>query len=404
MYVRKFLARTLPEALAQVKVELGADAVILHTSTVKVGGIFGLFGTKMIEVTAAAEHAELRPAAASMQREPEPVRELVGVAAPRVAPAALPHRAVSEVAPALETAPAGIPTEQSPAALQAVQHEMESMKAMLGHMMDKLGGSGSGPLEPELKEICRRLTDAGVADEVAAGLVRRIRERMPEGPVRFSEALAAARELIRQDLGEVQTVRFGGHCRVVALVGPTGVGKTTTLAKLAAHFALIHRLNVAMITADTYRVAAVEQLRTYAEILGTPLEIVYEPEELHLAVAKHRKRDLILVDTAGRSPRNEVHMRELNELLHELAPDETHLVISMTSNFRDALFIVDNYQPIGFDRYIFTKWDEVGGPGLIYSLVQKHGRPLSYITTGQNVPDDFEIASTAKITQALLGD
>ena len=372
MWVKKFLARTLPEAMAQVKAELGPEAVILHTDQMKIGGIFGLFGTRMIEVTAAADHAETRPAG--------PAPDLTsGVSSP-----------------ALRSAPA----------MAAVKSEMATMKAMMGEVLEKIStAAAGGPPEPELHEVYEILRTGGLEDDVALNLVNRIRSRDLRGKLTFPEARQFARELLLGDLSAVETVQIPtAGCRIVALVGPTGVGKTTTLAKLAAHYALGRHLRVALITADTYRIAAVEQLRTYSDILGIPLEVVYEPTEVVAAIARHQTRDLILVDTAGRSPRNEEHMRELQTYLTALSPDEMYLVVSLTSGYRNAMGIVQSYLPLGFQRFLFTKWDEVETPGFIYNIIHKYHLPLSYITNGQNVPDDIEVANPEKITRAILGD
>lgn len=422
MRVKKFLARTLPEAMAQVKAELGADAVILHTRTVKVGGIFGLFSARMIEVTAAAEEAEQRIAVDAREQPVAPAtapRPLAAPGAPGLLPA---QQAAAARATGLSPAPAQLlpmgtaPQPQPVPSLRtepsrstdsatALRDDMADMKAMISQLMEQVASPMAnigGQLEPELKALLNTLSDVGVCDEAAMYLMTRVRSRILQGSGHWGEVMAVARDLMRQDLGKVEAMATGR--RTIALVGPTGVGKTTTLAKLAAHFALGQRKQVALITADTYRVSAVEQLRTYSEILGLPLEVVYDPSELPGAVSRHQHRDLVLVDTAGRSPRNMIHMGELQTYLKVLAPDEVYLVMSITSSYKDAMQIVDRHLQLGFDRFLFTKWDEATSPGLIYSMVYKYKRPLSYITMGQNVPDDIEIAHPDKITRAILGD
>jgi len=401
VWVKKVLARTLPEAMAQVKAELGPEAVILHTNQVKVGGLFGLFGTRMIEVTAAAEHAESRPPAPPAQ-VPAPVQR-----PPTVPVSPTPVVGRGSPGPMPVTALPVLTREgQTPSGLAAVKSEMATMKAMMGEVLEKMSAPAAGaPPEPELRVVYEALRSGGLEDEAALSVVNRVRARDLRGRLTLPEAKQLARELLLGDLSAVETVQVStGACRIVALVGPTGVGKTTTLAKLAAHYSLGRHMRVALITADTYRIAAVEQLRTYSDILGIPLEVVYEPAEVGVAVARHRSRDLILVDTAGRSPRNEEHMRELQTYLRALSPDEVYLVVSLTSGYRDVTGIVGSYLPLGFQRFLFTKWDEVERPGLIYNVVQKYRLPLSYITNGQNVPDDIEVANPEKITRAIVGD
>ncbi|HYG58263.1 MAG TPA: flagellar biosynthesis protein FlhF, partial [Symbiobacteriaceae bacterium] len=284
----------------------------------------------------------------------------------------------------------------------AVREELSGMKAMMGEIMDRLNQPAAGaPLEPELRELYGSLTAGGVEEPAAQALVGRIRSMIQAGAGTVADAKSMAFQLIRSELSSVKTL--GGSGKVVALVGPTGVGKTTTLAKLAAHLALQQRKRIALLTADTYRIAAVEQLRTYSEIIGVPLEVVYEPAEVASALARHSNCDLILVDTAGRSPRNAAHMDELRAYMDALNPSETYLALSLTSSFRDAVNVVEHYLPLGFEEFLFTKWDEAAAPGLIYSIVHKYKRPLSYVTTGQNVPDDIEVANPDTITRAILG-
>lgn len=398
-----------------MKTELGPNAVILHTNNVKVGGIFGFFGTRMVEVTAAADDAETKPVI-----RPEgpsvPLRNLSSSPGPagmaeRVLPEPLPAPRPPVNGAAEIGFPGAVPRPE-PAKhpeepnIAAMRSEMVSMKAMLGMVLDRFPSGGQAArLATELQDLHAMLVGAGLQDEVALQLVDRLKALQPSGKLRFSEGRERLRDLILSDFTGVQVPEPTlDRRRLFALVGPTGVGKTTTLAKLAAYYGLVQRLKVALVTADTYRIAAVEQLRTYSDILGVPLEVVYDPSELSPALARHQHRDLILVDTAGRSPRNAEHMRELHTYLKILNPDVTYLVISMTSSYRDASRIADTYLPAGANRFIFTKWDEAEAPGLIYNMVRTYRLPISYVTNGQNVPDDIEVASPEKITRAIIGD
>jgi flagellar biosynthesis protein FlhF len=379
--------------MVQVKAELGPEAVILHTNEIKVGGVFGLFGHRMIQVMAAVEE--------------KPVLERTAAATqPKPAPEAHPGRPLVPPAPPAAAVPQPAPQPLMPASggadVAVVREELAGMKELMGQIVSRLDQPAAGHrLEAPLRDLLGALTRGGVQEEAAVALVNRVRGRLAKGQATLPDALEVARSLMIKDLGGVKTV--AGTGRVVALVGPTGVGKTTTLAKLAAHLSLNLGKRVALVTADTYRIAAVEQLRTYSEIIGVPLEVVYDPADVAGALAAHSECDLILVDTAGRSPRNQAHMNELKAYLDVMEPAETYLVLSMTSGFRDATMIVDHYLPMGFDHFLFTKWDESATPGLIYNMVQKYKRPLSYVTTGQNVPDDIEVADPETIIRAILG-
>jgi flagellar biosynthesis protein FlhF len=189
----------------------------------------------------------------------------------------------------------------------------------------------------------------------------------------------------------------------VALVGPTGVGKTTTIAKLAANYRLREKQRVGLITVDTYRIAAVEQLRTYADIIDLPMEIVSTPREMHQAVARMADLDLILMDTAGRSPRDEVKIQELKSLLGEAAPDEVHLVLSSVASAASLVKTAEQFAAVGTTSLVLTKLDEAASLGNLLTLVRGSGLPLSYLTHGQNVPDDIAAADSRKLARAILG-
>jgi flagellar biosynthesis protein FlhF len=191
--------------------------------------------------------------------------------------------------------------------------------------------------------------------------------------------------------------------RVLALVGPTGVGKTTTVAKLAAMFALFSNKSVGLITVDTYRIAAVEQLKTYAEIINIPVEVAFTPSEVALALSRLQDKDVVIVDTAGRSQKNGLQMGELKQFLGVAAPTETHLVLSVTTKYRDLLDCLERFREVSYDHLIFTKLDETNCYGSIFNSAIEAKCPVTYLTCGQNVPDDIEEASRERLTELLLG-
>ena len=194
--------------------------------------------------------------------------------------------------------------------------------------------------------------------------------------------------------------------KVVFFIGPTGVGKTTTIAKIASKFKIEQEKKVALLTADTYRIAAAEQLRTYADILNTPLSIVYTPEDIAKEIEKLHEYDLILVDTAGFSHKNDAQREDMKTLLSSL-PDtyerQIYLVLSSTTKYKDLIEITETYQNFCEYSLIFTKLDETRAYGNILNMKLKTGAPISYVTTGQNVPDDIEVVDTQKLVKQLLG-
>ncbi|MBD3315540.1 MAG: hypothetical protein GF344_07110, partial [Chitinivibrionales bacterium] len=191
------------------------------------------------------------------------------------------------------------------------------------------------------------------------------------------------------------------HPRIVAFVGPTGAGKTTTLAKLAAHYGLSRRVMTSIITADTYRIAAIDQIRTFADIVGIGLQVIFSPEEARGALEACENDDVVLVDTAGRSQRNKEHMRDLESFLEMLRPDETHLVLSAATKESDLVDTIKRYRELGVNRLLFTKLDETVRLGNVFNVVSRSGIPVSYFTFGQSVPDDIELAQPGRFVQRL---
>jgi len=213
-----------------------------------------------------------------------------------------------------------------------------------------------------------------------------------------------ARRMLEEWLQPYNNAEISRDARVVHFVGPTGVGKTTTIAKLAAEQTIKRGRNVGFITSDTYRIAAVDQLRTYANILNVPLEVVFSPMDLPKAYKGLSDRDLILMDTAGRNFRSELHVSEVISLLQSNEPNETVLVLSLTGKTTDMAIIAERFSKYGIQKVLFTKLDETSVYGAIMNLVLKHGLHPTYLASGQNVPDDIERFKAGKYVELLLGD
>lgn len=247
------------------------------------------------------------------------------------------------------------------------------------------------------------LLDQDISEQVLEEMIR----CMPAGALSLDkdspEALAAVTQYCKQLLRDPGLITLkAGKPRIVALVGTTGVGKTTTLAKIAAKFVLERGTEVALITADTYRISAVEQLKTYSDIIGLPLEIVYSPAELKSAIRKFRSKGLILIDTAGRNQHNDFQIKELVDLLAVDSAIEKHLVLSATTKERDAVDVMDRFAPVKPDRLLFTKTDETESIGTVVNLISSRRTRVSYFTNGQSVPDDIEAAGADMLARMLL--
>ena len=285
---------------------------------------------------------------------------------------------------------------QSEEKLKRLEEEIAQMKALLAEILGRESKPGTISLHEALK---RQEVDEDILKEMAASANPGDTLVDMHAPAAKSTLINYLNEHVRFSEG-VKLNRHG--VRIVALLGTTGVGKTTTLAKIAAKFVLEQRTNVALITADTYRISAVEQLKTYSDILELPLEIVYNPAELTAAIERHRHKELILIDTAGRSQHNEYQMRELDEFMRVNPRIEKHLVISATTKFTDAKQIMNKFSQVNPDKIIFTKIDETGSLGMIVNLLNDNRYSLSYVTTGQSVPDDIERANAEVLTNLLL--
>jgi len=271
----------------------------------------------------------------------------------------------------------------------------------------KVAGGGDerqAPLTNMLRLFYNNLVKNEVEPEFSLDIIERVNDALREGE-NASDAASALYKEITAALGkpEIINVRRDKKPTVAIFVGPTGVGKTTTIAKIAADSALNRNMNVAMITADTYRIAAVQQIKTYAEILGIPLAVIYSPGELKQCVAEFADKDLILIDTAGRSHRNRAQFDELRELVREADADEVFLVLSSTTSVKNGREIIRNYNFLNEFKLIFTKADETPVFGAMLNARLLTGKCLSYVTVGQNVPDDIEVASVDRIARNLIG-
>lgn len=206
-------------------------------------------------------------------------------------------------------------------------------------------------------------------------------------------------QLIRQ-APAIESVKTPGY--KVALLGPTGVGKTTTVAKIAANLKLNHGRKVALITSDTFRIAAIEQLQTFANIAGIPLSVVYSPTEMQQEIERYRDYDFILIDTVGRSQKNQRQLSELKEFLDAADPHERHLVLSLTNGKRTLFDVATRFSDLNPNRFIFTKLDESTTPGVMLNLLYKFQLPVSYLTTGQTVPTDLRPAHLKEMAKLIL--
>ncbi|MBO8127491.1 MAG: flagellar biosynthesis protein FlhF, partial [Firmicutes bacterium] len=376
---------TMQEAIMMVKAELGREAIILHSKKIKKGGLFGLFGKPVFEVIAAVNSEERPPAATRPPR-----REL---------PAYREDTAAAAAAPVPRTS---LPSTDN-RELELLRRELAGMKEAINSLSSTLtkenrGGREGLNLPPGFEEVYSLFSQQEVADKYIREVLERLEAAEPK-----DNLVAEACRLASQSVEYLDLARTLVGQRIIALIGPTGVGKTTTIAKLAAQFALFDGRDVGLITADTYRIAAVDQLKTYAEIIGVPLEVVFSVEEIAEARVRLAHKDVILIDTAGRSQKNEEQLKELQEYLQAVKPTDVALVLSATTHPRGLLDCLERFKPCNYNQLIFTKIDEVETYGAMYNTLRDSGLPLTYLTTGQNVPDDISPGSPEYIAGLLLG-
>lgn len=258
---------------------------------------------------------------------------------------------------------------------------------------------------PDSEEQFRQyLEQIGMEGEIIDYLLTQIPSYLKEAGISENELIEYCRQVLTTRLmfSEPVQTSTNGEQQIMALIGPTGVGKTTTIAKLAANFNLFEGKKVGLITIDTYRIAAVEHLKTYGDIINLPVEVVYTPSDINQAIQNLRDCNLILIDTAGRSPHNQVMMDELKKFLSHSKIGLILLVVSATTKYQDMVSIATNFSRIAYTHLVFTKLDETESLGPVVSLAWKIRRPISYLTTGQNVPDDIEVAKPEKLISQLL--
>lgn len=393
MEVKSFRARSMQEALQLVRRTLGADATLLQAREVRSGWLGWLPGARQVEVLASADvqaPCRLPPGG----RPPED-RLRSGL------PAA------SALAERLGAAAEQLPLDGDyQARFRAAVHDVQTEPPSLIEELSRPAARGPVRNLPETAfRLFTDLVDAELHEDQARELIERVCQAA--GPRDLADPLVLKARLARLLEEEIRVsgplVIRPGERRIVAVVGPTGVGKTTTVAKLAANYRLRERRRVGLITVDTYRIAAVEQLRTYAEIIDLPMEVVATPRELRAAIDRLSGQELILVDTAGRSPRDEVKIQELKSLLGECRADEVHLVLSCVAGGHSLRRTAAQFAPLGVTALLLTKLDEANGLGGLLPLLRHTRLPVSYVTDGQNVPDDIAAADGRTLARMMLG-
>ncbi len=428
MIIKKFVAKNEEEAVKAAREELGSGAVVMNVRTVKPGGLFGFFKRPQTEVTAAIEEVSgpentVNKAANLPSYKPEDkFKHTMSLETDKEKKGSLPDldlSALRDAAKKLEEGEKNEPKEEESDkdSSEAISEKLDSIHSLIEKQMkgeqgetgekgDKIPGGENSEIGRFLSLISDTLKDNEVDIKFADAIIEEARHLIKPG-VSIDYMLSGIYQRLILKFGNTSTIEKNlKEPEAVFFLGPTGVGKTTTIAKIASRLVVHEKKRVALVTTDTYRVKAAEQLRTYADILNIPFRIVYVDEDMKSALNEFRNFDLVLVDTAGHSPRNDeqiVNQKQFIDLTRDIMRTDVYLVVSVTTKYRDLLNIADTYSKLMDYKLIFTKLDETTTLGNMLNLKLHTGADLSYVTNGQDVPDDIEMFDAQKTVRILLG-
>ena len=398
MIVKKYTGKDETEAVMKAKDDLGSNAVVLNVRTMKQRGLAKIFKKDFVEITAALEEKDF----AQNVNNNKPTFSRVS------------SEAIKKQQSQINLLADDRADTNAPKQSEIIEKKLDSLHDMLRNQMVK-EEDVKPVVRPEnnanfksLKLIYNKLLENEVSEKYANAIINDIENSMKKES-NLDSILASVYQKIILKFGEPEAIEDDDRRKIVFFIGPTGVGKTTTIAKLASDFKLTRSKNVAMITADTYRIAAVEQLNTYASILDVPVNVIYSPSEIVESIEELSDYQMIFVDTAGRSHKNTEQRDEIIEMISNVRNSDIDadivifLVMSVTTKYRDMVNICDAYKSLNSYRLLFTKLDETDSVGNILNIKLYTGAPISNITCGQNVPDDIESVDVQKLAKSLLG-
>jgi len=391
MKIKKFEAEDMQEALRLIKNDLGPEAVILSTKKIRRGdGMLGFFGSNKIEVAAAIDY--------DIPKNPLPKKPLFQK-----------HDSLQSLKEDLSGIKSGIQSLRDLFSLQKPDNNkmLQETVGQLKEMVDYFKKEKRAKLpflHENLIKLYQKMISSEIDEQVALKSVETMNEQIPLERIEIKGYCEAYLGELLSRLVKVSGPLLGHQAKrkVAVLIGPTGVGKTTTIAKLASQYSFREKAKVALVALDTFRVGAVEQLKVYSKILGIPMDVAGSVTEMKEILGKRRDADLILMDTAGRSQRDQLHMSELTEMFRQGLAFETFLVLSATTKEKDLKEIIQKFKGVPIDGLIFTKLDETTSYGNIYNTLLGTGLPLSYMSAGQKVPEDIDLATPKKVADLIL--
>jgi flagellar biosynthesis protein FlhF len=360
MKMKRYVGQSVEEALQRIKSEMGNNAVILNKRRIKPGkGIFKIFKKPVYEILAAIDEYEYN---------------------------------------------AGPTDKSSDNGYRGLEKKVDRLNTSIDAIINKMAPDVGDDLPDNLASFYALMKDNDIDPEIIHFIIEGVKNKINLNTEYDKEYLYYKfKQEIAACFKKVKPIELSnGEPAVAVFVGPTGVGKTTTLAKLAAHYAVIMKKKVGIVTCDTYRIAAVEQLKTYSEIMNVPIKVIYQHGDIEDAMTEFRDKDVILVDTAGGSHRDKIKLMELKKTLKKVGKQQTFLVLSAATNYKNSMDIISSYNFLKDYRLLITKIDESISNGIILNLAVKSSKALSYITTGQNVPDDIEKVDGERIASLIL--
>lgn len=396
MIIKKYQAETEKDAILQAKEELGKDAIIMNIKTTAPRGIYKLFRKTVVEVTAAIDDIP-------SYEKAKPVKENPFAGNPNILYDELEEKNVFRTNVSETALEQKLDTLQQMLEQQMKEKRQEEKKADAEAEAEQENELGKNLACVQL--IYNQLVDNEVEEQYANQIISEIESSIKK-ECDMDQLLSNIYQKIVLKLGQTKTLELHeDRTKFVYFIGPTGVGKTTTIAKLASNLKMTRKAKIALVTADTYRIAAVEQLRIYANILDVPLKVIYDEKEMAQIKEEYRGYDVVLIDTAGRSHKSREQRDDIERLIEAIPEEdrEIYLVLSATTKYKDLVRITEAYSKITDYRLIFTKLDETSSIGTIYNIRMLTGAPLSYATFGQNVPDDISNINPQSIAKKLLG-
>lgn len=380
MIIKKYIVSSMNEAMTRIRYELGKDAVILSQRKIKRPGFKGFFSPKLIEVTAAVEKM------AEPKNEVKKANEF--------------ESSIDSIKKLMEQELKNKSTKMdvkadTPKEIAASASSDNELKKEMGEIKDLLSKVLEKEEIVEEDKFISFLKDRDIEEVFIKDIIR---------DIKATPAFEEKKEILRNYLSNLIKIDTNNLTGTVVFAGPTGVGKTTTIAKIAGKLALVEKKKVGLITIDTYRIGAVEQLKTYAEIMGIALEVVITLKEMEEAIEKLKYCDVILVDTTGRSSKNTMQISELRAFVEKASPDSIYLVMSSIIKNKDIDIILEGYKLLNYDGIIITKLDETSVYGGLVKIIKESNKPIVYVTTGQSVPEDIKRPTKRELLELILGE